>query len=311
MPQKRVSHPIMLGVVGDSAAGKTTLSEGIASILSTERVVVMCADDYHRYSRKERAINGVSALDPKGNYIDILEQHLQLLRQGRPILKPVYNHSDGTLGAPEYVEPKPYIIIEGLLGYTTRAMRECYDVKIYLEPEEELRIQWKIQRDTSKRGYTREQVLEELEKRKLPSQAYIYPQRLFADVVVCFHRPQRPTDGYEHLSVRHILRPTLPHPDLSPLLSDVANPGLRIELARDKDGKPVDILDIEGSITDRRAERLENLLWELIPEASHLRDNVGSFIDKNEQKSKSHPLALTQLLLTYYMIKAALGVHVI
>jgi phosphoribulokinase len=311
MPEKRVSHPIMLGVVGDSAAGKTTLSEGIASILSSERVAVICADDYHRYSRKERAINGISALDPKGNYIDILEEHLQLLRQGRPILKPVYNHSDGTLGAPEYVEPKPYLIIEGLLGYTTRAMRDCYDVKIYLEPEEELRVQWKMQRDTTKRSYTREQVLEELEKRKPYSQAYIHPQRLFADVVVCFHRPEHPTEGYEHLSVRHILRPTLPHPDLSPVLSDVANPGLRIELARDKDGKPVDILDIEGDITDRRAERLENLLWELIPEASHLRNNVGSFIDKNERKSKSHPLALTQLLLTYYMIKAALGVHVI
>lgn len=311
MPEKRVPHPIMLGVVGDSAAGKTTLSEGIASILNPERVAVICADDYHRYSRKERAINGISALDPKGNYIDILEQDLQLLRQGRPILKPVYNHSDGTLGPPEYIEPKPYIIIEGLLGYTTRAMRECYDVKIYLEPEEDLRIQWKLQRDTTKRGYTREQVLEELEKRKPYTQAYIHPQRLFADVVVCFHRPEQPTEGYEHLSVRHILRPTLPHPDLSPVLNDVANPGLRIELARDKDGKPVDILDIEGDISDRRAERLESLLWELIPEASHLRNNVGSFIDKNERKSKSHPLALTQLLLTYYMIKAALGVHVI
>ena len=153
MPKNRVSRPIILGIVGDSAAGKTTLSAGIAGILGADRVAVICSDDYHSYSRVQRAENGISALDPKGNYIDILEQHLQLLRNGRPILKPVYNHEGGTLDAPEYVEAKPYIIVEGLLGYTTRAMRDCYDVKLYLDPEEELRIRWKIQRDTGKRGW--------------------------------------------------------------------------------------------------------------------------------------------------------------
>ncbi len=59
------------------------------------------------------------------------------------------------------------------------------------------------------------------------------------------------------------------------------------------------------------APRMENLLWELIPEASHLRNNVGSFTTKNDRKSKSHTLTLTQSLLAYYMVKAALGIHVI
>lgn len=312
MAEKLVSHPILLGIVGDSAAGKTTLSAGIAAILGPELVAVLCADDYHRYSRAQRAQLGITALHPDANYVDILEQHLQLLRQGRPVLKPVYNHHDGTLDPPEYVAPRDYIIVEGLLGYTTRAMRDCYDVKIYLEPDEALRVQWKCQRDTARRGYTREQVMEELRKREADTKAFIQPQRLFTDLVISFYPPNgAATTPAEHLSARLILRPTLPHPDLAPVLNDSANPGLRIELSRDKDGKPVDILEIDGAISDRRAERLENLLWELIPEASHLRGNVGSFEKPDDRKSKSHPLALTQLLVTYYMIKAAMGIHAV
>ncbi len=312
MPKNRVSHPIILGIVGDSAAGKTTLTAGIAQILGPDRVAVICTDDYHRYSRTERAENGISALDPRGNYIDVLEQHLQLLRQGKPILKPIYNHDGGTLDAPVYVEPKPYIIAEGLLGYTTRAMRDCYDVKIYLDPSEELRVQWKIQRDTSKRGYTKEQVLASLEKRKCDSPAFIHPQRTFADVVVRFHPPENGMNGSDaHLSVAHMLRPTLPHPDLSPLINGGANSGLHLELARDVDGKPVDLLAIDGHVSDQRAKRLEELVWSLIPEASHLRNNVGAYTDRSNRRAISHPLALTQLLITHHMVKAALGIHAI
>src|SRR5689334_21940793 len=140
MPTNRVvDHPIILGIVGDSAAGKTTLTAGIAAIMGADRVATICTDDYHRYSRQERQKRGITALHPDCNYVDILEQHLALLRQGKPILKPVYDHHDGSLAAPDYIEPKPYIIVEGLLGYHSRAMRDCYDVKIYLDPQEDLR----------------------------------------------------------------------------------------------------------------------------------------------------------------------------
>ena len=191
MPKSRiVDRPIILGIVGDSAAGKTTLTSGIAQILGPERVTTICTDDYHRYSRIERAENGISALDPKGNYIDILEQHIQMLREGRPILKPIYNHNTGDFDPPVYVEPKDYIIFEGLLGYASRAMRSFYDVKVFLEPAEDLRVHWKIQRDTAKRGYTVEQVKASLEKRVEDSADFIRPQRTFADMVVQFHPPE-------------------------------------------------------------------------------------------------------------------------
>jgi phosphoribulokinase len=305
---KRVDHPIILGIVGDSASGKTTLSAGVAQILGEAHCTVICTDDYHRYDRAQRAAAGLSALDPRSNYIDVLEQHLRLLRGGEPILKPVYNHRQGTLEPPEYVRPKDFVIAEGLLGYTTRAMRDCYDVKIYLDPEEDLRRRWKLHRDTTKRGYTREEVLFQLERRASTSETFIHPQRTFADIVIRFQRSKDANGSDTQLDVRHILRPTLPHPDFTPLFDGSSNAGLHLELARDRDGKPVDVLEINGNISDKRAERIEDLLWNLIPEAGHLRDQVGQ-IDVANGARKSHPLALSQLLVGYHAVKAAMGVR--
>lgn len=306
----RADRPIMLGIVGDSATGKTTLASGVAKILGEDRCTVICTDDYHRYDRTQRKEMGISALDPRANYMDILEQHLRLLREGQPILKPCYDHSDGTFRPVEYLEPRSFVIVEGLLGYTTRGMRDCYDVKIFLDPEDALRIKWKLHRDTSQRGYMREEVLESLDRRQEDSPVYIQPQRTFADIVIRFQRPHGANGSDTRLDVRHILRPTLPHPDFSPLFDGSANTGLSLELARDKDGKPVDLLQIEGSISDKRAEGIEDLLWNLIPEASHLRDQVGR-IDAAGEASVSHPLALTQLMVGFHMVKAAMGEHTI
>lgn len=312
MPLNRVKPHVILGIVGDSAAGKTTLTRGIAQTLGEERVAIICTDDYHRYARKRRAELGITALDPRCNYIEIIEQHLRLLREGQPILKPVYNHSTGELDAPHYVEPKPYIIVEGLLGYTTRAMRECYDVKVYLDPDEELRVRWKIQRDTAKRGYTPDQVRKQLQDRAHDSPAFIHPQRTFADIVINFYPPSEDLqESGARLNARHILRPTLPHPDLTPILESGARNGIHLELARDRDGKPVDVLEIGGHLDERGARRVENLLWDLIPEASHLRDEVGTFADRANHEVMSHPLALTQMLIAYHMVKAAMGVHAV
>lgn len=303
-------RPIVLGIVGDSAAGKTTLSSGVAKILGADRCTVICTDDYHRYDRRQRRDMGISALDPRSSYLDIVAQHLRLLRDGRSVLKPCYDHRDGTFRPVEYLEPKSFVIAEGMLGYTTRAMRDCYDVKIFLDPEEALRIKWKLHRDTTKRGYTREEVLESLERRQDDSVVHIHPQRTFADIVIRFQRPHGANGSDARLDAHHILRPTLPHPDFSSLLDGSSNTGLTLELARDKDGKPVDVLEINGAISDKKAERIEDLLWNLIPEASHLRDQVGR-IDAANGENVSHPLALSQLLVGFHMVKAAMGEHAV
>src|SRR5919106_4103541 len=134
------------------------------------------------------------------------------VRAGKAILKPVYRHADGTFAAPVYVGPKTFTVIEGLLGYYTREMRDVYDVRVFLAPPEPLRRKWKVDRDCSRRGYTTDQVLAELDRREPDSAAYIRPQERYADLVVSF-RPVG-TGGPEHLDADLLLREGLAHPDL-------------------------------------------------------------------------------------------------
>lgn len=302
--------PILLGIVGDSAAGKTTITKGIAQVLGEDRVTTICTDDYHKYNRKQRAEKNITALHPDCNYLDIIEQHLILLKSGQPILKPHYNHSTGDFDPPSYIEAKEFIIVEGLLGYHTKTMRDQYDVKLYLAPPEELRFQWKMKRDTAKRGHTEEAVRKEMQMREPDSEAFIRPQRKWADMVICFNPPKNnKAETGAHLDVSLILRPTLPHPDLSEVLTHgKGENGIRLELDRDM-GLPVDRLEIDGNISDARAKELEDLLWSYIPgEHHHLRhDGIGEITGTTGEKLKSHPLALTQLLIAYHLLKAASG----
>jgi phosphoribulokinase len=298
-------RPILLGIIGDSAAGKTTLTRGLARLLGPDRVTHICTDDYHRYDRKERATRGITAIHPDCNYLDIVELHLERLHYGQPILKPVYDHAAGMLVRPEYVSPREIVIVEGLLGFHSPPMRQFYDVKVYLEPPEDLRTVWKIRRDTAKRGYTVEQVLAELEKRESDSHDFIRPQRAHSDIVVQFYPPcgVSADEAGDRLNVRLVLRPTIPHPDLSYLADrEAQDAGIRLMLGRDT-GRPVDILEIDGSVTDDQAAYLEKTIWRHLPGVGPITaDQFGLYQDRGETRH-SHPLALTQLLLTYHLLR--------
>src|SRR3954462_9543960 len=103
-----MSRPIVLGVVGDSGAGKTTLTRGLVRVLGDGNVAHLSADDYHRYDRHERQGLGIPPPPPAANSPDILPQPRGPPRRGQPVLKPVYNHRKGTLGRPRYLKPAQY-----------------------------------------------------------------------------------------------------------------------------------------------------------------------------------------------------------
>ncbi|MBC1222344.1 phosphoribulokinase [Nostoc sp. UCD121] len=307
-----MSRPIILGIVGDSAAGKTTLTRGIAQALGPENVTIICTDDYHRYDRQQRAEIGITALHPDCNHLDIMQQHLSLLRTGQPILKPVYSHKTGTFEAPKYIKPSKFVIIEGLLGYSTRAARDCYDVKVYLAPPEELRAKWKVKRDTQKRGYTPEQVLAELDKREPDSAQFIRPQRQWSDIVISFYPPIDEDDETNgHLNVRLVLRPTIPHPDFTPITnSSYGNSDSAIRLGLDRDMcKPVDVLEVDGHATLEQVNKLEHIICSDMPHLQNICDResnpeLGKIAGTTGETLQSYPLALTQLIITYHMLKA-------
>ena len=300
-------RPIILGIVGDSAAGKTTLSRGLVDIIGADRVTHVCTDDYHKYDRTERAELGITALHPDCNYIDVMQQDLERLYHGQPILKPVYDHATGTLVRPKYVVPREFVIVEGLLGFSTALLRQFLDVKVYLDPPESLRTDWKLKRDTTKRGYTTEMVLAELEKREPDSRDYIRPQRDHADIVVRFYSPgDAVTNGDDtpELNVSLVLRPTIPHPDLTYLVEEAHRPdrGIRLELGRDG-GRPADFLEIAGNVAAPHAAELEHAIWQHLPGVRPLEsDQFGAYQDR-ASKRHSNQLALTQLLLSSHLLR--------
>src|SRR5919205_300855 len=287
-------RPMILGVVGDSAAGKTTITRGLVRILGEDRVAHVCTDDYHRFDRKQRAEMGITPLHPDCNYVDIMAQHLRHLRNGEPILKPVYRHADGTFGPPEYVKAQGFAIVEGLLGYHTEGLRDSYDVRVYLAPPEELRRKWKVQRDCSRRGYTTDEVLAELDRREPDSAAFIRPQERYADMVVSF-MPGDSSDP-DRLDAELILRDGLPHPDLSPFIGNGAR---GITMTERGDQRRV---RIPGDIDAERATEIEEAIWDRLHFATHLRSQRLGEYTIGMDLHRSESLALVQLLILYHLV---------
>lgn len=301
-------RPVMLAIAGDSAAGKTTLTRGLVRCLGADRMTAVCVDDYHRYDRAERAGKPFTALHPDCNHIDVMEQHLQLLSMGEPILKPVYDHATGELVRPELVEPRDFVIVEGLLPLHTRLARACFDITVYLDPPEPLRHSWKVRRDCDKRGYSPEQVKAELARREPESAAYIRPQRKHADIVVRFAPVAGRLDPPgTPLSAELLLRPTIDHPELADVLE--SGPGdtetaMHLRLHRDTDGRPVDALHVHGYVSPEESRVVKKAIWERLgPRAGTALPDPDA-LGRIGDTGASDPLAITQLLLLYHLLDA-------
>jgi phosphoribulokinase len=294
-------RPIMLAIAGDSGTGKTTLTAGLVEALGRDRITSVAADDYHRYDREERKSLPFTPLNPKCNYMDIMDQHFHHLSMGHPILKPVYDHDTGQLGRPEYVEPAEFVIVEGLLPLYGRRSRASFDIKVYLDPPEDIRVAWKLRRDTSKRGYTEEQVRKELEKREPESAEFIRPQRAQADIVVRFSPiEERGETANDPLSAYLLLRPTISHPDLTKILTDDVRQGMHLKLRRDDDGKPVDSVHIHSYADRDDTRKVEQAIWDELGVHEPVPESLGRI----DSETRDEPLALTQLILLYHLIQA-------
>ncbi len=294
-------RPIMLAIAGDSGTGKTTITAGLVKALGAERMTSVGADDYHRYDREERKGLPFTPLHPDCNYLDIMEQHLHHLSLGHPILKPIYNHDTGTLDRPEYVEPREFVIVEGLHPLHSKVSRACFDITVFLEPPEDIRIKWKLARDTKKRGYTTEQVRKELEKREPESAEFIRPQRASADIVVRFSPiEERGETADDPLSAYLLLRPTISHPDLSSILSDDIRTAMHLKLRRDADGKPVDSVHIHSYAKREETRQVEQAIWDELGVDEPVPDALGMI----DSETRDEPLAVTQLILLYHLIQA-------
>jgi hypothetical protein len=109
-----MQRPIFVAIGGDSGSGKSTLTAGFYRIFPRDQLTSVCLDDYHGLDRRERNLIGITALDPRANNFALMENQLLALKRGNPIMKPVYDHSDGTFGPPEEIQPRQVVIVQGL-----------------------------------------------------------------------------------------------------------------------------------------------------------------------------------------------------
>lgn len=183
--------PFVIGVAGDSGAGKDTFTNAISGLFGPHSVATISGDDYHLWDRHQPMWQVMTHINPAANDLESFAKNLVSLTDGRSVQASHYDHSTGKMSRPFTVQSNDIIIASGLHALYLPILRECYDLSIYLDIDEGLRTYFKIQRDVNTRGYTIEQVLDTLAKRKPDSEKFIKPQANFADLIFSL-RPINP-----------------------------------------------------------------------------------------------------------------------
>lgn len=197
------SKTVVIGVAADSGCGKATFTRRLASVLGggaepprggrnpgsntlvSDTTTVICLDDYHSLDRAERKAKGVTALDPRFIDFDLMYEQVRAIKEGRAVEKPVYNHVTGLLDPPEFITPPNILVIKGLHPMFDERVRDLLDFSIYLDISNEVKLAWKIQRDMGERGgHSLESIKASIEARKPDFEAYIEPQKQYADAVI-------------------------------------------------------------------------------------------------------------------------------
>ena len=178
---------LVIGIAGGTGSGKTTLVKKIKEQFG-DVVTVLSHDNYYRrldhLAFEERA--KVNYDEPKALETELMSIHLEQLRRGEAIDCPVYdfsqhNRSDETL----HIEPTQVIIVEGILIFENKPLRDLMDIRIFVDTDADIRICRRIKRDVNKRGRSLESVIEQYQTTVKPMhEKYVEPSKRFAHIVV-------------------------------------------------------------------------------------------------------------------------------
>lgn len=177
---------LIIGVGGDSGVGKTTLLNNLHNLLG-DKLLQIEGDGEHKWERGDKNWNKFTHLDPKANHIHRQSEAISSLKHNETIFRSEYEHSNGTFSKPKKIKPTEFIVIAGLHPFYLPKLRKNIDLKIYIDTDEVLRRHWKIIRDTQKRGYSVQKILEQIELRMEDAGKYIYPQKEFADMIIKYY----------------------------------------------------------------------------------------------------------------------------
>ncbi|CAM3334640.1 uridine kinase [Rhodothermus bifroesti] len=197
-----MGRPVVIGIAGGSGSGKTTVLRKIVEAFGPAYIAVLEHDAYYKdlsHLPFEERVR-VNFDHPDALETELLRAHLDELLAGRPIEKPVYNFTTHTR-APYTVriEPRPVIILEGILVLAEPLLRERMDIKLYVDAPDDVRLIRRIRRDMEERGRTIESILEQYERTVRPMHLeFVEPSRRLADVII-------PGGGYNQVAIDMVL----------------------------------------------------------------------------------------------------------
>ena len=178
---------LVIGIAGGTGSGKTTLMKNLIARFGAD-VTVHSHDNYYRrhdeMSYEQRC--QLNYDEPAALETELMAVHLDRLRHGEAIECPVYdftlhNRSQETV----HIEPQKVIIVEGILIFENKPLRDLMDIKIFVDTDADVRLCRRIKRDVNKRGRTLESVLNQYQQTVKPMhEQYVEPSKKFADIVI-------------------------------------------------------------------------------------------------------------------------------
>ncbi|HEY57962.1 MAG TPA: uridine kinase [Anaerolineae bacterium] len=180
--------PIVIGIAGGTGSGKTTVAQEILRRVGPDKIAYLPHDAYYKdhshLSPEERAL--VNYDHPDSLETSLLVTHIQALKRGQTIERPVYDFtSHSRTKQTVRVEPRPIILVEGILIFVEPELRELFDVKIFVDTDADIRFIRRLRRDIQERGRTVESVIEQYLHTVRPMHLeFVEPSKRYADVII-------------------------------------------------------------------------------------------------------------------------------
>ena len=180
--------PVIIGVAGGTASGKTTVSDAILERVGRQHIIYLQHDSYYRdlsYLPLEERTK-LNFDHPDALETELLVSHLRQLQAGEPVEVPIYDFATYRRSQEtRRIEPRRVILLEGLLIFVDKELREMMDVKLYVDTDADLRFIRRLQRDIQERGRTMESVIHQYLTTVRPMHLeFVEPSKRYADIII-------------------------------------------------------------------------------------------------------------------------------